>query len=57
MRIDRHDCRTGRPYRYLILGDGDEFGFRGCFHEVRPSELIDGAGKPVSRCPDPLMRL
>ena len=40
MRIDHYDCRTGGSYRYLHLSDGNEFGFRGCFHEVRPSELI-----------------
>jgi uncharacterized protein YndB with AHSA1/START domain len=40
MRIDHFDCRTGGSYRYLIASDGDEFGFRGCFHEVRPAELI-----------------
>ena len=40
MRVDHHDCRTGGSYRYLVVSDGDEFGFRGCFHEVRPSELI-----------------
>ncbi len=40
MRIDHFDCRTGGSYRYLHLSDGHEFGFRGCFHEVRPSELI-----------------
>jgi uncharacterized protein YndB with AHSA1/START domain len=40
MRIDHHDCRTGGSYRYLHISDGNEFGFRGCFHEVRPSELI-----------------
>ena len=40
MRIDHYDCRTGGAYRYLHLSDGNEFGFRGCFHEVRPSELI-----------------
>ncbi len=39
-RIDHHDCRTGGSYRYLHLSDGNEFGFRGCFHEVRPAELI-----------------
>jgi uncharacterized protein YndB with AHSA1/START domain len=33
-------CRTGGSYRYLHVSDGEEFGFRGCFHEVRPSELI-----------------
>jgi uncharacterized protein YndB with AHSA1/START domain len=40
MRIDHFDCRTGGSYRYLIASDGNEFGFRGCFHEVRPAELI-----------------
>ena len=40
MRIDHYDCRTGGSYRYLHLSDGNEFGFHGCFHEVRPSELI-----------------
>ena len=40
MRIDHYDCRTGGSYRYLHVSDGNEFGFRGCFHEVRPSELI-----------------
>ena len=40
MRIDHYDCRTGGSYRYLHSRDGEEYGFRGCFHEVRPSELI-----------------
>jgi uncharacterized protein YndB with AHSA1/START domain len=40
MRVDHYDCRTGGSYRYLMARDGDEFGFHGCFHEVRPSELI-----------------
>lgn len=40
MRIDHYDCRTGGSYRYLHVSDGEEHGFRGCFHEVRPSELI-----------------
>ena len=40
MRIDHFDCRTGGSYRYLMFSDGNEFGFRGCFHEVRSSELI-----------------
>jgi uncharacterized protein YndB with AHSA1/START domain len=40
MRVDHYDCRTGGSYRYLHLSDGNEFGFHGCFHEVRPSELI-----------------
>lgn len=40
MHVDHHDCRTGGSYRYLIVRKGFEAGFRGCFHEVRPSELI-----------------
>ncbi|MBA2739922.1 MAG: SRPBCC family protein [Nocardioidaceae bacterium] len=40
MRIDHYDGRTGGSYRYVHVSDGNEFGFHGCFHEVRPSELI-----------------
>ncbi len=40
MRIDHYDCRTGGSYRYIHVSDGNEFGFHGSFHEVRPSELI-----------------
>jgi uncharacterized protein YndB with AHSA1/START domain len=40
MRIDHFDCRTGGSYRYIHTRGEDEFGFHGCFHEVRPSELI-----------------
>src|SRR3954471_5871009 len=38
--IEHHDCRTGGSYRYVMSRDGDEYGFRSCFHEVRPAELI-----------------
>ena len=40
MRIDRFDCRTGGSYRYLHTRGDEEYGFRGCFHDVRPGELI-----------------
>ena len=40
MRVDHFDCRTGGAYRYVHTADGEDYGFRGCFHEVRPSELI-----------------
>lgn len=40
MRIDTWDCRTGGSYRYVHASDGNEFGFHGSFHEVRPCELI-----------------
>ena len=38
--IDRFDCRTGGSYRYVMARDGEEYAFFGCFHEVRPDELI-----------------
>ena len=40
MKIDHYDCRTGGSYRYVHASDGNEYGFHGSFHEVRPSELI-----------------
>ena len=40
MRIDHYECRTGGSYRYIHALDGEEYGFHGSFHEVRPSELI-----------------
>lgn len=40
IRIDRHDCRTGGSYRYVMSQDGEEYAFNGAFHEVRENELI-----------------
>jgi uncharacterized protein YndB with AHSA1/START domain len=40
MTIDHFDCRTGGSYRYIHSSDGNEYGFHGSFHEVRPNELI-----------------
>ena len=40
MRVDHFDCRTGGSYRYVHARDGEEYGFHGCFHEVRPGEVI-----------------
>ena len=40
MRIDHFDCRTGGSYRYVHSQGGEEYGFHGSFHEVRPAELI-----------------
>jgi uncharacterized protein YndB with AHSA1/START domain len=39
-RIDHYDCRTGGSYRYVQTRGDEEYGFHGCFHEVRPSEVI-----------------
>jgi uncharacterized protein YndB with AHSA1/START domain len=40
MTVDHYDCRTGGSYRYIHSRDGEEYGFHGSFHEVRPNELI-----------------
>lgn len=40
MRIETWDCRTGGSYRYVHASNGNEYWFRGTFHEVRPSETI-----------------
>jgi uncharacterized protein YndB with AHSA1/START domain len=40
MQVDRWDCRTGGSYRYLHVRGDEEYGFHGCFHDVRPGELI-----------------
>ncbi|SDS19207.1 SRPBCC family protein [Actinopolymorpha singaporensis] len=40
-RIDVWDARTGGSFRYVsIAGDGAEYGFRGCFHEVRADRIV-----------------
>jgi len=38
--IDIWDCRTGGEWRYVARRDDEEHWFRGCYHEVRPNELI-----------------
>ena len=40
MQVEHYDCRTGGSYRSVHTSDGDDFGFHGCFHEVRQAELI-----------------
>lgn len=40
MRIDSYDCRAGGAYRYVHSDENGEYAFRGCFHDVRPDELI-----------------
>jgi uncharacterized protein YndB with AHSA1/START domain len=39
-RIDYWDARDGGSWRFLNERDGDEFGFRGCFHEVSPERIV-----------------
>ncbi len=38
--VDRWDCRSGGEWRYVSIREDEEHWFRGCFHEVRPNELI-----------------
>ena len=40
MTVTDFDCRSGGSFRYVMSSNGNEFGFHGCFHEVRPSSLI-----------------
>ena len=39
-RIDYWDARTGGSWRYVSTVDGQEYGFYGCFHEVRPDRIV-----------------
>lgn len=38
--VDYWDFRRGGAWRYVARRAGEEFGFFGCFHDVRPGELI-----------------
>ena len=40
MEVNHFDCRTGGSWRYLHRDGDGEYGFHGCFHEVRPNERI-----------------
>jgi uncharacterized protein YndB with AHSA1/START domain len=39
-RIDHWDARTGGSWRFVSTVGGTEYGFRGCFHEVRPDRIV-----------------
>ncbi|MCM4082708.1 SRPBCC domain-containing protein [Paractinoplanes hotanensis] len=39
-RIDQWDARTGGCFRYVSSREGEEFAFRGCFHEIRPDRIV-----------------
>jgi uncharacterized protein YndB with AHSA1/START domain len=39
-RIDEWDARTGGSFRFRSVRDGEEFAFRGCFHEIRPDRIV-----------------
>jgi uncharacterized protein YndB with AHSA1/START domain len=41
VRIEHWDARTGGSWRYIhTTDDGNEYGFRGTFHEVRQDRIV-----------------
>jgi len=38
--IDYWEARTGGSWRFVSARDGEEFGFHGCFHDVRPDRIV-----------------
>ncbi|HWM03108.1 MAG TPA: SRPBCC family protein [Actinophytocola sp.] len=39
-RIVEWDARNGGAWRYVAGKDGEEYAFRGCFHEVGPERIV-----------------
>jgi uncharacterized protein YndB with AHSA1/START domain len=39
-RIVEWDARSGGAWRYVAGRDGEEYGFRGCFHEVATDRIV-----------------
>ena len=39
-RIDQWDARSGGSFRFVSTRDGEEYAFRGCFHEIRPDRIV-----------------
>jgi uncharacterized protein YndB with AHSA1/START domain len=39
-RIEYWDARTGGSWRFVSERDGVQYGFHGCFHEVRPDRIV-----------------
>jgi uncharacterized protein YndB with AHSA1/START domain len=39
-RIVEWDPRPGGSWRYVSGRDGEEYEFRGCFHDVRPDRIV-----------------
>ena len=52
-RIDHWDARTGGNWRFVNTRGDEEFGFYGCFHEIREDRIVqtftwEGAPDDVS---------
>jgi uncharacterized protein YndB with AHSA1/START domain len=39
-KILEWDARNGGSWRYIAARDGEEFGFRGCFHTVAEDKIV-----------------
>jgi uncharacterized protein YndB with AHSA1/START domain len=39
-RIEHWDARTGGSWRFVSVREDEEFGFHGCFHELRPDRIV-----------------
>ncbi|GIJ23846.1 SRPBCC family protein [Micromonospora lutea] len=39
-RIEEWDARSGGSWRYAATRDGQQYAFRGCFHDVRPDRIV-----------------
>ena len=39
-KVDHWAARPGGSWRYCSVGDGREYWFRGCFHDVRPDRIV-----------------
>ncbi|TDD24578.1 SRPBCC family protein [Nonomuraea diastatica] len=39
-RIEHWDAHTGGSWRYVSVHNDTEYGFHGCFHEVRPDRIV-----------------
>jgi uncharacterized protein YndB with AHSA1/START domain len=40
VRIEHWDARSGGSWRYVARRDGEEYAFRGCFHDVSPDRIV-----------------
>ena len=39
-RIEEWDARPGGSWRFVSTRGGEEYAFRGCFHDVRPDRIV-----------------
>jgi uncharacterized protein YndB with AHSA1/START domain len=39
-RVVEWDARSGGSWRFVSTRNGVEYGFRGCFHDVRPDRIV-----------------